>query len=112
MTLCAGEFRKCTFCAVKPVRSLSTVFIHPTIFFRPFGYGWDKPESSDLPMVGRSERMSKNEHITSRIIANEAASPTPSSGQLSTVSGQRWWTKVHAHQFLRGADKGRESLTF
>jgi len=56
--------------------------------------------------------MSENEHITSRIIANEAASPTPSSGQLSTVSGQRWWTKVHAHQSLRGADKGRESLTF
>ncbi len=91
-------------------------FIHcfypPDNFFRPFGYGWDKPESSDLPMVGRSERMSENEHITSRIIANEAASPTPSSGQLSTVSEQRWWTKVHAHQFLRGADKGRESLTF
>src|SRR5438552_18979306 len=54
-------------------------FIHcfypPDNYFRTFGYGWDKAESSDLPMVGRSERMSENEHITSRIIANEAASP-------------------------------------
>src|SRR5438132_12161689 len=43
MTLCAGEFRKCTFCAVKPVRSLSTVFIHPTIFLDHFGMGGIKP---------------------------------------------------------------------